>query len=57
MQVVEKVDLHYKNKGLYHIKKDPMKIIVHYDTSVDKYVLVCIASYIITVYAMHKINN
>ena len=37
MQVVEKVDLHYEDKRLYHIKNDPMKIIVHYDTSIDRY--------------------
>ena len=36
MQVAEKVDLHYKDKRLYHNKKDPMKIIVHYDASIDR---------------------
>ena len=36
MQVVEKVDMHYEDKRLYHIKNDPMKIIVHYDTSIDR---------------------
>ena len=36
MQVVEKVDLHYTDKRLYHVKNDPMRIIVHYDTSIDR---------------------
>ena len=47
LQVVEKVDLHYENKRLYHIKNDPMKIIVHYDDSIDRYssVTIIIACY------------
>ena len=35
-QVVEKVNMHYEDKRLYHIKNDPMKIIVHYDASIDR---------------------
>ena len=31
------MDLHYKDKSSYHVKNDPMRIIVHYDSSVDRY--------------------